>query len=66
MCPAVSTAPKQGIPRILNMLDTHGVKGDLLFIPGVVAEDYPKVVQEIAKRGHEIGFHGYLHEEFNE
>lgn len=55
--------PKQGIPRILDMLDVHQVKATF-FIPGVIAEKYPLVVQEIARRGHEIGFHGYLHEEF--
>ncbi len=55
--------PKQGIPRILNMLDLHQIKATF-FIPGVIAEKYPLVVQEIARRGHEIGFHGYLHEEF--
>ena len=54
--------PKQGVPRILNMLDTHAVKATF-FIPGIVAEQYPRVVQQIAQRGHEIGFHGYLHEE---
>lgn len=54
--------PKQGIPRILDMLDSHQVKATF-FIPGVVAEHYPEVVKEIARRGHDIGFHGYLHEE---
>ncbi len=57
--------PKQGVPRILNMLDVHGVKATF-FIPGVVADDYPQVVKEIARRGHEIGFHGYFHEESTE
>lgn len=55
--------PKQGVPRILDMLDVHQVKATF-FIPGVIAEKYPLVVQEIARRGHDIGFHGYLHEEF--
>lgn len=55
--------PKQGIPRILSMLDVWGVKATF-FIPGIIAEQYPKVVQEICRRGHEIGFHGYRHEEF--
>ena len=55
--------PKQGVPRILNMLDIHQIKATF-FIPGVIAEAYPLVVQEISRRGHEIGFHGYLHEEF--
>ena len=54
--------PKQGVPRILDMLDSHQVKATF-FIPGVVAEHYPEVVREIARRGHDIGFHGYLHEE---
>ena len=54
--------PKQGVPRILDMLDSHQVKATF-FIPGVVAEHYPEVVSEIARRGHDIGFHGYLHEE---
>lgn len=54
--------PKQGVPRILDMLDSHQVKATF-FIPGVVAEHYPEVVGEIARRGHDIGFHGYLHEE---
>lgn len=55
--------PIQGIPRILDMLDTWNVKATF-FIPGIVAEDYPEVVREISRRGHEIGFHGYEHEEF--
>lgn len=55
--------PKQGVPRILDMLDVWGVKATF-FIPGIIAEQYPKVAQEISRRGHEIGFHGYRHEEF--
>lgn len=55
--------PKQGVPRILDMLDVHEIKSTF-FIPGVIAEKYPLVVKEISRRGHEIGFHGYLHEEF--
>ena len=54
--------PKQGVPRILDMLDSHQVKATF-FIPGGVAEHYPEVVKEIARRGYDIGFHGYLHEE---
>ena len=40
--------PKQGVPRILDMLDSHQVKATF-FIPGVVAEHYPEVVREIAR-----------------
>ena len=55
--------PVQGVPRLLAMLDDFGLKATF-FVPGVIAEKYPLVVQEIVRRGHEIGFHGYLHEEF--
>ncbi len=55
--------PKQGVPRILDMLDTWKIKATF-FIPGIIAEQYPDVVREISRRGHEIGFHGYRHEEF--
>ena len=34
--------PKQGVPRILNMLDVHQIKATF-FIPGVIAEAYPLV-----------------------
>ncbi|HJB08436.1 MAG TPA: polysaccharide deacetylase [Candidatus Enterocloster faecavium] len=55
--------PKQGVPRILDMLDVHQIKATF-FVPGVIAQQYPLVVQEMVRRGHEIGFHGYFHEEF--
>ena len=54
--------PKQGVPRILDMLDTHEVKGTF-YIPGWVIERYEHVAREIHARGHEIAFHGYMHEE---
>jgi peptidoglycan/xylan/chitin deacetylase (PgdA/CDA1 family) len=33
-----------------------------VFIPGFTAERHPDTVQELVRRGHEIGHHGYLHE----
>ena len=39
--------PKQGVPRILDMLDVYGVKATF-FIPGVIAEHYPLVVRKSA------------------
>lgn len=47
--------------RILDLLDEHGVKGTF-FIVGWTAEQYPNMVREIAKRGHEIGCHSYKHQ----
>ena len=48
--------PKQGVPRILDMLDTFGVKATF-FIPGCIAEAYPDVVREVVGRGHDGWFH---------
>ena len=51
----------QGTPRILNLMDKHDIKATF-FVPGITAERYPEVVKEIARCGHEIAYHGYLHE----
>jgi peptidoglycan/xylan/chitin deacetylase (PgdA/CDA1 family) len=53
--------PKTGMPRILNLLDTYGLKV-CVFIPGWIVERYPSLCEDIVKRGHEVGHHGYLHE----
>jgi peptidoglycan/xylan/chitin deacetylase (PgdA/CDA1 family) len=53
--------PKTGAPRILRVLDRYGIKAGW-FIPGWIIERYPDLCREIARRGHEIGHHGYLHE----
>ena len=53
---------KVGVPRVLSMLRRQGIKSTF-FVPGRVAEKYPEMVREIAKEGHEIAHHGYLHED---
>ena len=53
--------PRTGAPRILSVLDRYGIKAGW-FIPGWIIERYPDLCREIARRGHEIGHHGYLHE----
>ena len=52
---------KCGIPRYLNLCDELGIKATF-FVPGWDAEHYPDLVREIIARGHEIGAHGYSHE----
>ena len=47
--------------RILDMLDDYGIKASF-YIPGYVAETHQELVKEIARRGHEVGHHGYMHE----
>ena len=49
------------IPRILDVLDRQGVRATF-FVPGHTALAYPEVVKRIADAGHEIGHHGWVHE----
>jgi peptidoglycan/xylan/chitin deacetylase (PgdA/CDA1 family) len=53
--------PRTGMPRILEVLDRYGIK-TCVFTPGWIVERYPDLCQEIVRRGHEVGHHGYLHE----
>ena len=53
----------RGLPRILDLFDKYNIKATF-FTPGKVVEKYPEDIKEIVKRGHEIGFHGYEHENF--
>ena len=53
--------PKTGMPRILDLLDRYGIK-TCIFIPGWIVERYPALCEDIVRRGHEVGHHGYLHE----
>jgi len=46
--------------RILDLLDDQQVRGTF-FILGWVADCVPHLVQEIARRGHEIGSHSHWH-----
>ncbi|MBS1890585.1 MAG: polysaccharide deacetylase [Actinobacteria bacterium] len=49
------------IPRILDLLREHGAEASF-FIPGHTAFAYPGLVGDIAAAGHEIGHHGWVHE----
>ncbi|GHG99322.1 polysaccharide deacetylase family protein [Pseudodonghicola xiamenensis] len=54
-------AGEVGAIRLLDMFDKFGIK-TTWFIPGHSAETFPEQMREVAKRGHEIGVHGYSHE----
>lgn len=54
-------AGEVGTPRILKMFSRHGVTASW-FIPGHSLETFPEQAQMVAEGGHEIGSHGYLHE----
>jgi peptidoglycan/xylan/chitin deacetylase (PgdA/CDA1 family) len=49
------------VPRILSLLERHALVATF-FVPGHTALAYPQLVAEIAERGHEIGHHGWVHE----
>jgi polysaccharide deacetylase family protein (PEP-CTERM system associated) len=46
--------------RLLDVLGEHDVRATF-FVLGWVAERWPQLVREIAKRGHEVASHGYAH-----
>lgn len=57
--------PREGIWRILDMLDRVGIKGSF-YVPSVVAELHPDLLPALCARGHEVGLHGHLHEVVSE
>lgn len=54
-------AGKVGIPRLLKLFRTYGIKATW-FTPGQSAETFPEECKQIVEEGHEIGLHGYSHE----
>ena len=54
--------PTIAMPRILETYRRLGIKQSF-FAPGWCMEQYPETMEAILKGGHEIGHHGYLHED---
>ncbi len=50
-----------GSPRLLKLFDRFGIK-TTWFIPGHSIESFPEQMKAVADAGHEIGMHGYSHE----
>ena len=57
--PSVTAA----LPWLLDELDAHGL-GATFFVEAINCELYPDAVREIAARGHELGIHGWRHEQW--
>ena len=53
------------VPRILNTLSSRGIPSTW-FIPGHTVETYPEQCAQIVRAGHEVGLHGYAHENAGE
>jgi len=49
------------IPKLLDILDNYSIKAHF-FACGKVFDLYPEVFKEVARKGHDLGGHGYRHE----
>lgn len=50
-----------GMPRLLKLFERYGIK-TTWFIPGHSIETFPEETRMVVEGGHEIGMHGYSHE----
>ncbi|KAF2487422.1 hypothetical protein BDY17DRAFT_288942 [Neohortaea acidophila] len=50
-----------GVRRLLKLFDKYSIK-TTFFIPGHSLETFPEECRMIVEKGHEIGLHGYSHE----
>ena len=53
--------PEVGMPRLMRLFDKYQVKSTFC-IPGHTIDTWPELCREVAAAGHEIGHHGYAHE----
>ena len=51
------------VPRLLGQLDERGITATF-FIEGLNAELYPDLLCEIDRRGHEVAYHAWRHEQW--
>lgn len=54
-------APRRGVDRVLKLLDRYHVPATF-FIEGWCIRQYASLAQDVVAAGHEIGSHGWLHE----
>jgi hypothetical protein len=53
----------EALPRLLDELERHRLSGTF-FVEAINCELYPEALREIAARGHELGAHGWRHEDW--
>ncbi len=54
-------AAKVGVPRLLDLFDRYNIKSTW-DITGHSIESFPKEAEMVVQAGHELGVHGYAHE----
>jgi peptidoglycan/xylan/chitin deacetylase (PgdA/CDA1 family) len=54
---------RRALPWLLGELDAHDLTATF-FVEAINTELYPDALREIAARGHELGLHGWRHEEW--
>ena len=54
-------AGEVGVPRLVKLFDRCGIK-TTWFVPGHSIETFPEQMKVVVDAGHEIGLHGYSHE----
>jgi peptidoglycan/xylan/chitin deacetylase (PgdA/CDA1 family) len=56
--------PEVAVPRLVDIFARYGLR-QTFFLPAWCMERYPAAVEAVLRGGHEVGHHGYLHEEPN-
>lgn len=54
-------AGEVGVPRLLKLFKKYGIQ-TTFFSPGHSIETFPHRIEQIVEAGHELGAHGYTHE----
>lgn len=62
--PLFESRVSQNTQYLLKLLAEYQIKATF-FVLGAVAARFPKLVEQIAEEGHEIGVHGYAHQMVN-
>ncbi len=52
--------PLHGVPRLLRLLADYELRATF-FVPGLTADRYPGMVEQVLAEGHEVGHHSYSH-----
>jgi peptidoglycan/xylan/chitin deacetylase (PgdA/CDA1 family) len=52
--------PLHGVPRLLRLLEDYALQATF-FVPGLTADRYPHMVEDVLAGGHEVAHHSYSH-----